>query len=279
MQCLVCLERSRLVKGTPSRPLVWKCGDCGFEWVDRNALASVFAPPDYQEYPYNERIDQWFERMQPFYRRGFGARLKRTIGLGALGDKSFLDIGCANGEYLRVASCVGFGRVAGVEIDTGAVERARRFGRIWQDTSSIEGWFDIIQIKNVLSNILDFQFFLKQSVSHLNSDGFLYLDLLNEQSLTALARKLFMDERKLGQKNQRFGHLRPPYVINGFTLKSMQRMLDNLGLAIRYAENTYCGSIQVPYSSTFITKLTGFAGSLFGRGPMLVVEAAYKKQG
>ena len=272
MVCRICGEPACPAKGAQQRPLVWRCRDCGFEWVDREALGSTFEPPQYTGYDYNARIDAWFERMRPQYRRGLAARLARTLGEGAAGG-AFLDIGCANGEYMRVAAEAGLATTAGVEVDAAAARRASRHGPVWADVADVPGTFDVVQIKNVLSNIDDLETFLATSLQRLRPGGYLYLDVLNEASLTALLRRALLDGLRIGQGNRRYGHLRPPYVINGFTPEAVRRLLHRQGLTLRHLRTAHNGSDEVPYSATLRTRLLGGLGSALGRGPMLVADA------
>jgi hypothetical protein len=89
---------------------IFYCGRHGdFEWFDRALLHDIDAIKIYQDYPYNLAIERDYPAMRPRYMRGLKKRILRhfpdTRGL------TFLDVGCANGEYLDCARELGLCRV------------------------------------------------------------------------------------------------------------------------------------------------------------------------
>jgi 2-polyprenyl-3-methyl-5-hydroxy-6-metoxy-1,4-benzoquinol methylase len=250
---------------------VWRCGECTFTWVDRNDLAKPEATADYQEYDYNQNMRNSFEPMKPLYVKGLQQRIYRTLGDRALKNCAFLDVGCANGEYLWTAKSMGFGTVAGVEIDDSAAKLASVYGEVTDDVGKFSpSTFDVVHIKNVLSNIPNFVDFLTSCLKVLKPDGFLLLDVLNQDSLTALLRNnLARDYQKTG----RYGPLRPPYVINGFNQASIKELYRRLGLTPTGISTSYMGTHLVPYAPNLLVQILGFTGSLFGKGSMLITEA------
>ena len=246
VSCLVCnSEQVYLTCTLQGLFRVWKCGLCRFIWVDRLDLSSPQAAVDYQDYPYNNQIAGHFEAMRFYYERGLRERITRTLGNVELRDQAFLDVGCANGEYLCVAKELGFGTVAGVEIDDVAANRARAYGEVCKDVRDLScGHYDIIQIKNVVSNINDFRPFVGKCLSVLKSGGFLLLDAINQESISSLVRTTGW----LGtDASSRYGHLRPPFVVNGFNKKSLAILLCQLGLKPTLVTTARIGSTMVPY--------------------------------
>jgi SAM-dependent methyltransferase len=250
---------------------VWRCRECTFTWVDRSDLAKPEAAPSYQDYDYNQGLRNAFEQMKPLYVKGLEQRIFRTLGDRSLQNCAFLDVGCANGEYLWTAKSMGFGKVAGVEIDASAAKEASIYGEVVDNVCKFApSSFDVVQIKNVLSNIPDFVDFFSSCLTVLKPDGFLLLDVLNQDSLTALLRNnLARDYQKTG----RYGPLRPPYVINGFNQASIQELYRRLALTPTCISTSYMGTALVPYAPNFTVKLLGLTGSLFGKGSMLITEA------
>ncbi len=248
---------------------VWKCSECHFTWVDRADLANPEAAVFYQDYPYNKRLGLYFEQMRPYYFRGLRERIARTLGNVDLRGRAFLDVGCANGEYLCVAKELGFGTVAGVEIDEGAGERARSYGEVRKDVRGLScGHYDIIQIKNVVGNINEFRPFVEKCLSVLKSDGFVLLDVLNQESVSSLVRATSW----LGtDASRRYGHLRPPYVINGFNKKSLAIFLCQVGLKPTLITTARLGSTMVPYSrsTNLLRRMLGVINK-----PMIISESA-----
>lgn len=250
---------------------IHRCINCTFCWVDREDLKNSPVKPNYENYGYNSQMTMSFEHLKRLYIKGFKARVKHSIGKKQLENCSFLDVGCANGEYLWTAKELGFGSVSGVEIDPVAAKRASVCGEVKENASQLTCTrFDVIQIKNVLSNIPNIIDFMQEYVGLLADNGTLFLDVLNQDCLTATLRVLLGQN---GNKNGRFGPIRPPYVINGFNRKSLAALFDRLGLKPQFTCTSYAGHPLIPYKSNPVIRALGFAGSLFGKGSMLVTES------
>ncbi len=170
--------------------------------MDRQDIAEN-EQPSYENYGYNQSLMTHFDKMKPLYVKGFRRRLARTLGTAQLEERSFLDVGCANGEYLWVARHLGFGRVDGVEIDTAARTRAAAYGTVVDNVEKQTELYDVIQIKNVIANIPDFITFVRGYLNHLKPEGWLFLDVLNQDGLTSRLRIL-------SKAQGRYGSLRPP---------------------------------------------------------------------
>jgi 2-polyprenyl-3-methyl-5-hydroxy-6-metoxy-1,4-benzoquinol methylase len=279
--CILCGSAQATLTTTVKAQLykVWHCSSCDFTWVDRNDLKKPEAYPNYEDYSYNSSLRQSFERMKPLYVKGFSQRLDQTITRNRpLQELSFLDVGCASGEYLWTAREVGFGSVSGVEIDPIAAKIASEHGEVFTSAEQLtRNSYDVIQIKNVLSNIPDFLDFFESYLSLLKKDGVLLLDLLNQNSLTSVLRNTFVRQYDV---SGRYGPLRPPYVINGFSKKSVEVLLKRYDMYPISLKTSYLGSTSVPYFSTsspkgLIAKFLGASGSLIGCGSMLVSEAKF----
>jgi len=250
---------------------VWRCQECTLTWIDRSDLARPESTPVYQDYNYNQNLRNTFEQMKPLYLKGFRERVERTVSTKSWKNCAFLDVGCANREYLWTAKEMGFGKVTGVEIDGNAAKEASVYGEVVDNVSKLPpSSFDIVQIKNVLSNIPDFVNFLSSCLKVLKPDGFLFMDLLNQDSLSALLRNNLAKEYK---KTGRYGQLRPPYVINGFNLASLNKLYSLCGLTIVSFRTTYMGTPLLPYAPNLTVKLLGVTSLLLGKGTMLITEA------
>lgn len=272
--CLICKSvatKKVTVIGDDYR--VRRCDNCQFSWVDRRDLARPESKPDYEDYGYSRNILASFEQMQAGYVSGFKERVRRNLPDRDLSQCSFLDIGCANGEYLWTARQVGFGLVSGVEIDHAAAARAAEHGEIADHTGKLSNRsFDVIQIKNVLGNIEDPMSFLSDCLTVLSPAGTLFLDVLNQDSLTSSINKVAKYD------GRRYGPLRPPYVINGFNPSSIAHVLNAFGLRQLWGTTSYVGSRLVPYGHCPAARVLGFVGSLAGRGSMLITESVWARK-
>ena len=258
---------------------IWRCKECTFSWVDRRDLARPEAAPSYQDYFYNQDLRNDFEPMKPLYIKGLQQRIIRTLGDRSLQDCAFLDIGCANGEYLWTAKSLGFGVVAGVEIDSVSAKQASSYGEVTDDVCKFPPVsFDVVQIKNVLSNINDFASLMNSSLKVLKPNGVLLIDVLNQDSLGGTLRSIFMrnyQERK--GASSKYGFIRPPYVINGFNKASLKWLFRRFELMQTWIDSSYPGSCYLPYRevSKFVNKAYLVGSSLAGKGPYILAEAKF----
>lgn len=258
---------------------VWQCGECMFNWVDRSDLAKPEAAPSYEDYNHNQNLRNQFEQMKPLYTKGLQQRISRTLGDRSLQDCSFLDVGCANGEYLWTAKSLGFGVVAGVEIDSVSAKQASAYGEVTDDVSKFPPVsFDVVQIKNVLGNIPDFISVMNSSIKVLKPNGVLLIDVLNQDSLIANLRSIVMNDyqERVGGSSK-YGYLRPPYVINGFKKASLKRLFKRFNLTPIWMETSYPGSSYLPYYevSNFVNKAFLAGVSTAGKGPFLLADAKF----
>jgi SAM-dependent methyltransferase len=100
---------------------------------------------------------------------------------------SFLDIGCAVGYLLDEARSSGFGYTAGIELNRGAAEVARRKGHDIY-TEPLEALnlcgekFDVVSFNHVLEHIVEFKPFLARIAGLLKPDGIVYCGAPNYNS-------------------------------------------------------------------------------------------------
>lgn len=251
---------------------IWRCGCCGFEWTDRDDLNGPNAA-NYDDYPYNVRSHQLFGKVKSLYRKGLEQRVDRLLLGKPLRELSFLDVGCANGEYLWAASDLGFGYVAGVEIDDAAAARARKYGEVAKSVSDLSVCrYDVVHVKNVVNNIAAVREFMRSCVGAIKPGGVLMLDVLNQGGLTAFLRKQCFNS---SSTNRLYGCMRPPFVINGFNRNSLQTFLaePEFGLSVLRITTVSSGTPMLPYSASYRTRLLGRFATLLGAGSMLLSES------
>jgi SAM-dependent methyltransferase len=223
----------------------------------------------YHEYSYNLAVHRNYEKMRGLYLKGFRERMERCPRRAFLSECCFLDVGCANGEYLGTAKEYGVGTVMGIEIDAVAAAHARAYGQVVSDFKMLPDGlkFDVIQIKNVLGNIPDISGIMKGAVSRLRRGGVLWLDVLNDNSLTSLRRKLFLSN------DGRYGTLRPPYVVNAFKRETVGILLKSFNLRALRIHTSYMGHPLVPYHLSMAWEVLGRVSLLFDAGSMLISDS------
>ncbi len=218
---------------------IYRCDRHGaFEWFARERLGDVDLDELYQSYGYNRSLQVDFERMRPLYENGLRKRVLRHFTRAE--GLTFLDIGCANGEYLAAARSIGMSYTVGVEIDREAKTRAEKHGKVFSDMSELgdgDTVFDVVQCKNVLSNIQDLRSFFAAVLQKVKPGGILFLDVLNQFGAVALLKKM------LGRP----GVLRPPFVINGFSKQSVVDLARRNEAFVISMDTSYVGSDQLPY--------------------------------
>jgi SAM-dependent methyltransferase len=198
--------------------------------------------------------------MRPKYVRGLR---RRILGhFETMADRGFLDVGCANGEYLDSARELGLNPVVGVEIDAEAAAKARIFGPVHASMKDAGGPFDVVQCKNVLSNIEDFDGFFADLLSLTKPGGVLFLDVLNQFGLVARAKKM------LGRP----GILRPPFVINGFSKAAVRALAAKHGAQVRTLQTTYSGSDLLPYRESLGLAVRGRFTRMLGAASMITAD-------
>jgi SAM-dependent methyltransferase len=233
--------------------------------VDRRDLRSGNAA-DYNDYPYNCKLLDRFDAMKDLYVRGLRKGVESLLSGRDIAAAAFLDVGCANGEYLWAAKEIGFGTVAGVEIDRVATETARRFGEVVGSLGSLSvRQFDAIQMKNMISNVVDFSSMVQSCVGMLNPNGVMIVDVPNQGSLTSIVRKCLS---RIGMRYT-YGFIRPPYLVNGFNRRSLGVLLQRSGLEAIRITTAGVGSDLVPTGATFVGRMA----STFGAGSILISES------
>lgn len=231
-----------------------------FDWFDRSRMGEVDLVRIYQSYPYNTSLERDYARMRPRYIRGLRSRILRHFP--AVEGLSFLDVGCANGEYLDCARELGLGPLAGVEVDQAAAARAARYAPVFPSMSEAAGPYDIVQCKNVISNIDDVPGFFAELLRLTKPGGVLFLDVLNQFGLVARVKK------RLGRP----GILRPPFVINGFSKASLAALASGRAARILVLGTTYSGSDLLPYRSSLGLTARGRISKAFGLATMITAD-------
>ena len=236
-----------------------------FEWFDRTQLEGLDPSDIFNSLPYSIQIKNDYNVMRGKYLRGLKNRIlqfyPKTSGI------SFLDVGCANGEYLSCAIELGMHPVMGVEIDQTAISNAVKVAPILSNISEVDASFDIILCKNVMGNVDAFQNLLKQLLSLLNPGGVLFLDVLNNYGLTALFK------RWRGKP----GMLNPPYIINGFSKEAIFWLVQKNNAEVVKMDTAYCGSDMVPYRWKLRLFLTGKVAVAAKAGVMILSDVKAKK--
>lgn len=233
MRCPICESLAIVVKfsemfddrfGCPDEVEINRCTDCGHHFITQirpdSALGSL-----YEKY-YGRASSPQTKRHSRL-----GALLKappeygmRVIGRGK--GRLLLDVGCGGGEFLSLASALGF-NVIGIDVDPGAVESARRSGfdvRVGDPTNNnlADQTFDVITLNQVIEHVED-------PIATLSA----VRGLLREEGLVFLATPNG-DSRGVRNYGRRWIHWHVPFHQHIFSYRSLELAARKAGLCLNH---------------------------------------------
>jgi SAM-dependent methyltransferase len=187
---------------------------------------SVIYPPTYYSYNYDEQVGPIAARGKELLDRlKFRAILKATTRP----PRSFLDVGCGDGRYLKLMEKRGVPRSAcyGVEIDDEVVEPLREAGypvfhtRVEDCTEIPAGSIDLATIFNVIEHIEDPAAVARQVFGWLSPGGLFAVETPNFDTLEP---RLF--------PNGKWGTFHIPRHWNLFTRETLGQLLSDNGFEV-----------------------------------------------
>lgn len=149
-------------------------------------------------------------------------RVSRLLTLPAVGRTTWLDVGCATGDFLEAATGAGIAEARGIELSAFAVEkaRARGFAVVQSDFAGAQvspESCDVVTMWDYIEHVPDPAASLRKAFVALRSGGYLALSTGDVSSLVA---------RLTG----RFWHLMiPPRHLYFFTPATLARLLTSAG--------------------------------------------------
>ena len=169
--------------GVPGTWKIVRCKSCGLLAQDPLPAQSEignFYPPSYSAYNSNNVIGWMFKVVFAQDAR----RISRLVPPGS----SILDVGCGNGAALLAIRHLGFSRLAGLEIDPAAAQRARELGldvRCGEllDCDFTDENFDLIRMGHVIEHVLDPMATLRRAYRLLKPGGILMGETPNSDCL------------------------------------------------------------------------------------------------
>ena len=218
-ELLTCANRWRFVE----------CARCGHVWLNpRPAIAAlgVIYPSTYYAYNY-DRINPLARRAKELLDRRKMAGILRHCPAH---PRSYLDVGCGDGRFLRLMESRGVPRAAlyGLELDRGVVASLRERGYTGvfceraEDAASLpEGGIDLVTMFHVIEHVDNPGAVVGRIRGWLSPGGVLALETPNLDSLDA----------RMFRRTYWGGHHIPRHW-NLFTPKTLGRLLEDNGLQV-----------------------------------------------
>jgi SAM-dependent methyltransferase len=211
-----------------NRWLFVACQACGHVWLNpRPALSElgVIYPRHYYAYNYEAVLNPIARIGKEFLD---ARKIKSILRQSSREPRSFLDVGCGDGRFLKVMDKFGIPRSRnfGLELDQGVVDRLREQGFLnvfcerVEDVRAIPAaTLDLITMFHVIEHVDDPARVVRQVAGWLSPGGILVIETPNLESLDA---RLF--------RRTYWGGYHLPRHWNLFTPRSLQRLLSDNGL-------------------------------------------------
>lgn len=206
---------------------VAKCLECG-------AIRTLYIPEDYgmlytdgDTYHLGRRGHiAYTERFQHDYKIA-GLRFPRHLR-----HFRFLDVGCANGGWVKAASDLGF-TVEGLELNPNMAEWARKTTgcTIHTDWSTVEGSFDMITYHDVIEHVEDPVAEIVRAREYLSFEGTLVLDTPDS------------DDPRFKELGMNWHHMKPQEHLWFFNQASLMRVITKAGMFVVEIDRPIQGKI------------------------------------
>lgn len=206
-----------------------RCARCSHVWLNPRPALSTLAtiyPPHYYAYRYQETVPSLALKFKNTLDRRKFAMLARAVGRPL---RSFCDVGCGDGRFLRFAKSAGVDptNIVGFELDDRTVAKLASEGftaynqRVEECTSISAASLDLITMFNVIEHVDDPRRVIRRLADWLAPGGVLALETPNLESLDA---RLF--------SRTYWGGYHIPRHWNLFTKATLSRALADAGLSV-----------------------------------------------
>lgn len=150
-------------------------------------------------------------------------------------SRKILDVGCGSGYFLNFGQKRGWD-CTGIEPSKEAFEHANKFGfkvinSIFKKDILENDKFNVVHMNQVLEHIPNPEDLVKQLLEYLEEDGVVCITVPNEFSTL---QKLLHEKEKFKQ-----WWLSPPHHLNYFSVESLSKFIENLGLEIILKESSF----------------------------------------
>jgi 2-polyprenyl-3-methyl-5-hydroxy-6-metoxy-1,4-benzoquinol methylase len=202
------------------------CRSCGLVYINpqltREALREVYNDEDVRTFFFRELLLPYSEALQ---RPDYEHRARQLKKLSNRACPRLLDIGCAAGNFLQIASEQGF-EGEGLELNSNYVEYIRQhralkvFDKRLEDVQYPADTFDVVTLWDVLEHLPQPFEALREIVRILKPGGIVALTTINHRCL---------NETLLGAG---WRYYQPPDHVCSFTPQILKAMLGDLGVSV-----------------------------------------------
>jgi SAM-dependent methyltransferase len=221
-ECLVChgiLQASRI-------PQLLSCRSCGFVTADavpsNDALRELYSKRYFEGEEYRDYVAE-----RPTIEKQFRLKLQSLLRyVAAPGEKRLLEIGCAYGFFLSVASEY-FGAVEGIDISREAVgyttevlHLAARCGDFLEYEA--HGDYDVVCLWDTIEHLVNPHLYLEKVSQHLKQGGIITITTGDISSAVARLR------------GRKWRQIHPPTHLHYFSRRTLTQLLSRYGLSVKY---------------------------------------------
>lgn len=218
----------------------------------------------------------------------FDLKLKTLKKIEKINNKKkgkLLDVGCGRGEFVYIANKIGWD-ATGTEVSGSFVNYGKnnfgidiKLGTL-DDINFPAESFDVVVLNSVIQNALDPKHLLEQIHRILKTDGIIFIETANNDSLIYKAGDLYY-KLKGQQKTTHLSPMWPAYQVYGFTPKTLRMILKNTGFDIIKLYVGFhplgAGNPEVEKLNDkiklFVRRIIVFLSNVVGRGQVLFAIA------
>lgn len=209
MKCNIC-NKEMIKCAQDNNYTFYKCSDCGFY------ASQGWENMDYDDY---ETFDAELNKFDLLVEKAV-EMLKYKFEIIGRMPKSFLDIGCSEGVWVKAFSkIVNEGRACGIEVSRQKVKRAKKLGLEVGNYEEIEGKFEFIYLRHVIEHISEPKEFINFiAEKYLQEGGVICIETPNCNNIGSILK---------GNKiidNRFFKELYPPTHVVGYSVKTFKRI-------------------------------------------------------
>ena len=227
--CKVCRSDNFILLHKTEQYHFGRCHNCGFFYLNpMPKMTEEEIRQFYQDYDDDKQFIQMIERCKRLTWRSLKAKISiiRDLLGHNIDQRRFLDVGCGSGGYVYAAKELGLA-AHGADIDESSCSFARSIGL---DVSNVDirevrypnGYFDIIQVKQVLEHIYEPKEFLSEARRILSDRGIVVIDVLNQNGLIPRIKIL------LNLRDNEYGFLQPMRHLHAYTAGSLNTCWNKL---------------------------------------------------